>query len=100
MAATQLDVSESTLRRIFRQARMLECVKKGEISEKVLASRHPAPSFEPFCTRSQILSYHDPSGKKVAIAHQYLRPDGTIGASGLPDPKFVVHGGIRYRLRA
>jgi hypothetical protein len=28
----------------------------------------------------------------MAIVHQYLRPDGTLGASGLPDPKWLRDG--------
>jgi hypothetical protein len=33
----------------------------------------------------------------VAVMHQYLRPDGTIGASGQPDPKrLVVEGDVWY----
>lgn len=26
-------------------------------------------------------------GVEIARAHRYLRPDGTLGASGKPDPK-------------
>ena len=37
-------------------------------------------------TRSQIIRYF--KGRQwVLEVHQYLRPDGTLGASGLPDPK-------------
>lgn len=63
--------------------------------------RHPSPpaASEPFCTWSQEVSYIDPTtNEEVARAHRYLRPDGTIGASGLPDPKRVVHNGIIYRI--
>ena len=34
---------------------------------------------------------------KIATCHRYLRPDGSLGASGLPDPKQVFHDGILYR---
>jgi hypothetical protein len=30
------------------------------------------------------------------LVHQFLRPDGTIGASGLPDPKMMLKDGIEY----
>lgn len=33
---------------------------------------------------------------KVAVVHRYLRPDGTLGASGKPDPKRVLHAGVVY----
>lgn len=48
------------------------------------------------CTRSQILAYEDPPGKQIAVVHQYLRPDGTIGGSGRPDPKRLMVNGIVY----
>src|SRR5438105_5030891 len=57
--------------------------------------RHPSPPRmnEPICTLSQLLAYFDGRGKKVAEAHRFVRPDGTIGASGMPDPKYVLHEG-------
>jgi len=35
----------------------------------------------------------------MAIVHQYLLPDGSIGASGLPDPKWLRDGDriLKYR---
>jgi hypothetical protein len=50
----------------------------------------------PFCTRSQLISYLDDAGQEVARVHQYLQPDGTLGASGRPDPKRLLHDGILY----
>lgn len=47
------------------------------------------PDSEPPGTQSQIVYYYNDKNQPVAIVHQYLRPDGTIGASGLPDPKRV-----------
>lgn len=35
-------------------------------------------------------------GQKVAGVHQYLRVDGTLGASGRPDPKELLIGGVLY----
>jgi hypothetical protein len=34
-----------------------------------------------------------------ASIHRYLRPDGTLGASGRPDPKRLVEGGVKYFCR-
>ncbi len=67
---------------------------------RVEKDAHPSPPLanEPICTQSQLLVYFDKEHKKVAEAHQYLRPDGKIGASGLPDPKAVLHEGILYYL--
>ena len=52
----------------------------------------------PVCTRSQILVYVDRDQKAVAMVHQYLKPDGQIGASGQPDPKWLLHDGIVYQV--
>lgn len=46
----------------------------------------------------QILRYGDENGAEVAIVHQYLRQDGTLAASGLPDPKRITVDGICYAL--
>ena len=56
----------------------------------------PQPASEPFCTRSQMISYMDAQGTEIARVHQYLRPDGTIGGSGKPDPKRMLHEGVIY----
>jgi hypothetical protein len=41
--------------------------------------------------------YYDKTTKeKIAIVHQYRLQDGTLGASGLPDPKVLRHGGVVY----
>jgi predicted SAM-dependent methyltransferase len=52
-----------------------------------------------FCTHSQELTYFDSERVRViARVHQYLRPDGTLAASGMPDPKMVCLGGVEYHL--
>ena len=57
-----------------------------------------SPYFgEPFGTTTQIVSYFTIDGEFVATIHQYRRPDGTLGGSGQPDPKVLVHLGIVYR---
>ena len=35
----------------------------------------------------------------LALVHPYPRPDGSLGGSGQPDPKVVVHQGIEYFTR-
>jgi hypothetical protein len=62
---------------------------------------HPSrtKANEPFCTWTQEVFYIDANNDEIARVHQYLRPDGTLGASGLPDPKQLVENDIVYRLR-
>lgn len=62
-------------------------------------SEHPAPTAlgEVPGTVSHMLQYFEPDGELVAKVHEYLRPDGTIGASGKRDPKWVKVGGVVFR---
>jgi hypothetical protein len=58
----------------------------------------PQRSGQPHGTLSQIVIYIDASDLQVALVHQYLRPDGTLGGSGRPDPKKVLTDGVLYIL--
>jgi len=84
-------ITGAELRQIFASDRILERVQRGELTVEVDPDRdhHPSPPLanEPVCTRRQILIYRTLHGEKMAEAHQYLREDGSIGASGRPDPK-------------
>jgi len=88
------------MRRIFNAGRYWERAQGGEFTTVVLERRHPSlmAAKEPFCTYSEMISYRDQGGNEVARVHQYLRADGTIGASGRPDPKRLFHNGTLYRL--
>jgi hypothetical protein len=95
-------VTEAELRNLFND-HYLDRINAGEIQAEVMrgAGRHPSlyAANEPYCTESQTVRYVDPAtNQEVARAHRYLRPDGTIGASGRPDPKRVFYGGVLYRI--
>jgi len=95
-------VSQSEIRKLFNE-HYLDGINSGRIHMKVMrgAGRHPSPplAFEPYCTESQEIYYFDSeTNQEIARAHRYLRPDGTLGASGLPDPKRVFLNGIWYRM--
>jgi hypothetical protein len=51
----------------------------------------------PPCTLSQLIAYLDAENHAVAIVHQYKLANGQLGGSGLPDPKYLVHGGTIYQ---
>src|SRR5438552_1897710 len=70
------------LRRLFNDNQILQKARSGEFSVEVEQNNHPSPprADEPICTMSQLLVYRNSLGKEVARAHQYLRPDGTVGA--------------------
>jgi hypothetical protein len=82
-------VTEDIIRQIFNNRQLYAQVQAGHLVAYVKRSSHPKvpPVGEPVCTWSQIVYYYTPEGEPAAIVHQYFRPDGTLGASGLPDPK-------------
>jgi hypothetical protein len=82
---------------IFNQE-YLPRIQAGELAFNMLSNKHPSrpKAKEPYCTRSQYIEYLNEDGVPVAVVHRYLRRDGTIGASGLPDPKAVLYQGIVY----
>jgi hypothetical protein len=73
-------------------------IASGKYRSKLLKDGHPSQpkAKEPFCTRSQIIVYFDDNGRRIAIVHQYLRTDGSLGASGKPDPYKLFHNGVLY----
>jgi hypothetical protein len=83
---------------MFNDGNYEALVKSGELRTHLLNERHPsAPKANvPFCTRSQIVAYLDGNGNEIAVVHQYLQPDGTLGASGFPDPKRLLKDGTLY----
>lgn len=83
---------------MFKDGGYLEQIAKGILQPSLKRSGHPSPlnSGQPICTQSQYIEYFNADGKKVLAVHQYLRPDGKIGASGLPDPKELYIDGVLY----
>lgn len=72
--------------------------RAGEFTERIAKQRHPsAPKAPvPYCTTSQLIQYLDAAGAEIVAFHRYLQPDGTLGASGQPDPKRIVRDGVLY----
>jgi hypothetical protein len=92
-------VDEWELRRIFNENNLWDKVKSGELTAVILESRDaPADAQQADGTLSQSISYRDNHGNEIARVHQYLKPDNSLGGSGQPDPKRVLHNGILYRL--
>ncbi len=85
---------------MFNEGRYWEKALSGELTAVIERERCPAPLLdgEPPGTRSQQVSYYDAHGNEVARVHQYMRPDGTIGLSGRPDPKRLLENGSLYRI--
>src|ERR1700681_3113529 len=93
-------VSKETLRQLFNQHGYWDKLLSGQLKLHILRSvLAPALVQQPPGTLSQIVSYLDSQGNEVARVHQYLRADGTIGASGRPDPKKLLHNFVLYPLQ-
>jgi len=84
-------VDEQQLRSLFNCHRFWERVQTGELTTEVKTSRHPSSpaAHVPACTRSQLLRYRDRDRRQVPVVYQYLLPDGQLGASDRPDPKWL-----------
>lgn len=91
-------VSSEDLRRIFNDGRYYERVLANELIASVEREGSPRPEAQqPPGTLSQTVWYFDLRLSRVALVHQYLLPDGTIGGSGRPDPKrILLDGEILY----
>lgn len=83
---------------MFNSGRYVARAAADELITRVMRDHHPSSpkARVPFCTRSQSIAYFDRKGDEVATAHQYLLPNGRLGASGQPDPKRILHDGILY----
>lgn len=84
-------MSPDELRRLFNDGRYYERALAGELLMSVESDPPPrAEAGQPPGTKSQMVWYFDKSLNRVALVHQYVLPDGSIGASGRPDPKRLL----------
>jgi hypothetical protein len=92
------ETSRAAVRQLFNDHEYWERAQWGDLYQTVEEENHPSPPLagEPECTHSQIVAYRDENGHQVARVHQYLKPDGSIGLSGRPDPLLLLHDGILY----
>lgn len=82
---------------MFAEHDFLGRLQRGELTQHLIRESQPnaLPAGMPAGTRSQIIAYRQ-GGAQVAVVHQYLLPDGTLGASGLPDPKRLLVNDLLY----
>jgi hypothetical protein len=92
-------LSSSELRRLFIESGLADLVEAKSLAETVEFDSHPSQTLarEPFCTRSLILGYANEAGRIVARLHRYLRTDGSLGASGRADPKYLFINSVIYK---
>ena len=88
------------MREMFHEHQCMQKLANGEFHSVLLKQRHsnPIKSKQQFCTHSQLVSIQDNDGEEIVRAHQYKKPDGTLGASGMPDPVRLFIGRVIYKL--
>jgi len=91
-------VTKEELRQLFNSRCFYERVCSGELFARVESQNHPCPieAGQPLCTWTQIVAYFDVDNQEVARVHQYKLPNGSLGASGLPDPVRLLVDGVIY----
>lgn len=82
--------SASLIRQMFNESQYPQMILEGRLIPQLLRDsplQNPQRCGEPPGTRGQFIRYRDRTDRWVVEVFQYLRPDGTIGASGRADPK-------------
>lgn len=91
------------MRRMFNDGGYWTMAQSGQLSIHVRRNVHLTlekahVANEPYCTHSQEVSYLNQNTEIVRL-HQYLRENGLLGGSGIPDPKRMLVNGVLYRIR-
>ncbi len=92
-------VSPNTMRMLFNASEYPLMINNGELEKVILKTKtlqNPGLRHLPNGTKSEIILYRDRARDLFVIIHQYLKPDGTLGASGKPDPKRIKIEGKMY----
>ncbi len=88
--ATTRRVAVDILQKIFNEGPYLRQIENGELLPSLRKSRLVQSSNWPPGTRSESVWYIDSRSRKdVVLVHRFLLPDGSLGGSGLPDPKVI-----------
>lgn len=92
-------VSEDELRGMFNKGRYYERMRAGEFHAEIIRQAPVTRGDRRIRNaKSQFVEYRDTFGTLIARVHQYRMADGSLGASGRPDPKLLRHEGVLYRL--
>jgi len=97
-------VPPKALQDLFNAQDFTARATSGQIKIVIRKERHllfPVAEAKgmPRCTVGQFVEYLDDQGQWIAQAYQYVKPDGSLGASGKPDPKRIRQGGKIWALR-
>ena len=90
------------MRRIFNEGEFENKARTGILVEQIKREKKVNPTSTiidrnvPLGSVSQDVRYLDRNSNEICRAHRYMRPDGTIGGSGLTDPKTIFIGAVHY----
>jgi len=88
-------VGAAAMRRRFREAG-LEDPEANGYTVLPMGRGPSGPGGPPDCVEEEMLMYLDAQGNEKARAHVFYRADGSLGASGRPDPERLLDGRVRY----
>lgn len=94
-------VPATILREAFNSSQLPDLIGRGDLETTMLRDSHlenPERVGERYCTRGQMIRYCDEQGALMVEVFQYLRSDGSLGASGLQDPKRMRVGNEIWRV--
>lgn len=85
---------------MFNEGRYWERVQAGELVAVIIHEGTPmADKNQPPNTKTVTVAIRESKeGPDLAHAHGFFQPGGTIGASGLMDPKRIWKDGKLYRI--
>lgn len=88
-------VPDAEIRRLFNDGPYRQMIAEGRLTPQYLRNAHlTAPEKgNPPCTQRQMIRYLDAEKDPIVEVFQYLRPDQSLGATGMPDPKRLWYGG-------
>ncbi len=66
------------------------------LDDRILSAEACQGMNFPEGTHSQYVRYWNEHRRWIVEVHRYLRPDGSLAASGRPDPKKLRLGGVLY----
>ena len=92
-------ISSGRIRSLFNGSQYPALIANGSLVALPLRRTHlqkPSPHQGPLCTHSEVILYQSNEKSLFVIIHQYLKPDGSLGASGRPDPKRIKIDGEIY----
>ena len=94
-------VSASKLRQLFNDSQYPQLIEQNQIAiEKkrshLLEESELKKKSLPAGTRTETIRYRDRKRELYVLIHQYLLPDGSLGASGKRDPKALLRNGIMF----